>query len=732
VLLAASERKPVSAIIEINEDDAKTRELQFIGERLPELKAFYTFDSTSIQVHLNEANNLSFSPFGLVYLKFLAEETDKIRERLSELIIAKHPDNKLYLRCPGDSLVRDLLKDLSKDTNLEELKALAELSVDEEAKLLELDNQITHLKSQNLQPLIHQLQREIQDMRELRNRLEVIATRLDESTVQSINATILSFVETQRITETVGVSTFTRREFSQIGTPGWLEFIGLAKRLADAERPNEPYYPSEDDICLLCHQPLRDEGNEVIKRLWTFLQVGAQSELQTAREEVAHIKQSLQHMDLDFLDEESIYRRYLEDNKLDLLNKLQKSVELYREIRGTLTSNLESAVETHYVNVDPYLTELDAVISNISMRLHNLETEQGVKFELERLEEAFCLLKHRQTLSEILPDVEALVNEYIWIDKASKVGGNTKKITKKHNELFDKLVTQRFINKFEDTLKQLGRPLKVEILTRGSKGQTYRQIVLKSDSSNSKTKTDKVLSEGEKRAVAFADFITEVSLDDNSCGVILDDPVTSLDLEWRRVIAELLVEEAVQRQVIIFTHDISFMYILGDVASSKDITPDIHWIKRGEDDDKPGYVYLNNAPSLEKQYKKPNQAKAWYEQAKAENEPRKQLELLRQGIGALRTTYEAFVVFEVLQNVVQRFDDRLNIKSLESIAWHVDTGDVVKEINRKHAALSRYIEGHLHVDDSPHEPLSVTLLYREIEEFSALHTRFKALKNATK
>jgi wobble nucleotide-excising tRNase len=44
---------------------------------------------------------------------------------------------------------------------------------------------------------------------------------------------------------------------------------------------------------------------------------------------------------------------------------------------------------------------------------------------------------------------------------------------------------------------------------------------------------DKILSEGEKLAVALADFLTEVALDTTSRAIILDDPVTSLDLEWR-------------------------------------------------------------------------------------------------------------------------------------------------------------------------------------------------------
>ena len=73
---------------------------------------------------------------------------------------------------------------------------------------------------------------------------------------------------------------------------------------------------------------------------------------------------------------------------------------------------------------------------------------------------------------------------------------------------------------------------------------------------------DTVLSEGEKRAVALADFLTEVALDTGSGGIVLDDPVTSLDLEWSAVIASLLVNEAKKRQVVVFTHNLPFVHYL--------------------------------------------------------------------------------------------------------------------------------------------------------------------------
>ncbi|MEW5995511.1 MAG: AAA family ATPase [Candidatus Zixiibacteriota bacterium] len=67
-----------------------------------------------------------------------------------------------------------------------------------------------------------------------------------------------------------------------------------------------------------------------------------------------------------------------------------------------------------------------------------------------------------------------------------------------------------------------------------------------------------VLSEGERRALSLAAFLAEQSIGGGSGCLVFDDPVSSLDHWWAKVIADRLVEEARSRQVIVFTHDLVF------------------------------------------------------------------------------------------------------------------------------------------------------------------------------
>ena len=82
----------------------------------------------------------------------------------------------------------------------------------------------------------------------------------------------------------------------------------------------------------------------------------------------------------------------------------------------------------------------------------------------------------------------------------------------------------------------------------------------------------------------LAAFLAELSTAHNRSGVIFDDPISSLDHNFRELVAARMVIEAANgRQVIIFTHDIPFLMMLDDEARKQGHTPQYQSVNRAED-----------------------------------------------------------------------------------------------------------------------------------------------------
>ena len=103
----------------------------------------------------------------------------------------------------------------------------------------------------------------------------------------------------------------------------------------------------------------------------------------------------------------------------------------------------------------------------------------------------------------------------------------------------------------------------VDAETRGDRGNQKFKIQL---NSKAPAKVDAVASEGEQKCLALAGIFAELKIDRRKSGVVFDDPVNSMDHKWRRKIAKRLSDESINRQVIVFTHDLPFLKMLEEVS----------------------------------------------------------------------------------------------------------------------------------------------------------------------
>jgi ABC-type lipoprotein export system ATPase subunit len=697
-----------------------------VGDRCPQLSSIYVFDSSSVTSHLTKSNSLSFCPAGLDNLTKLGRALDEFNKRVEAQIAPVLTPHCFGLLFQGGSEVSELISQLDSKTDLKDLQQLAILSPSEEDEITELDKEIAKLKSEEVPDKLFRLRQTINDLGNLIRRLRLLQDGVKDEVMRGVREAVDSMVRAQAQAQSVGVDRFKSDAFKQVGSPLWQKFVAAAKALAEAER-EAGTYPAEGDSCLLCRQHLDEDARALLHSMWAFLDAEAKSLLGSARAALDEKRRALSRVDADCFNDQHVSYRHLQEHDPLLMGKVAAFVEAGRGRRESALRAINNLTfELSDDLPDAGVAEIEAIIERLEDSYAELDSKNPEQ-EIANLSSRLTALRHRQILRDNLPAITEDLRRRKRAEKIKKSLKNTRHITKKYDELFSMLVTSRYVETFDQILKELNCPLKIKLKTRAQKGETFRQIVLEVDPSAKEgvAKPDKILSEGEKRAVALADFLTEVALDEASRGVVLDDPVTSLDLDWKESVARRLVEEAKKHQVIVFTHDMPFLYLLSKYADKEEIIVSSHRIERGPVDNKPGYIYADSTALTERDAKKPIKALHYWDRARNEQSSERRKELLGYGFAALRETYEAFVIYELFGGVVRRFEQRIRIDSLKNVI--IEEG-VLADVMEKYGLLSSYMPGHLPIGDLAPQS-TPEMLQAEIDHFQELAKRHRAKIN---
>ena len=248
----------------------------------------------------------------------------------------------------------------------------------------------------------------------------------------------------------------------------------------------------------------------------------------------------------------------------------------------------------------------------------------------------------------------------------------TKAISDKAKELASQVVTAALKSALDTEFQALGvGHIKTKLNERVEYGKMKHKLVLDLPRT---MKLDEILSDGEQRAIAIGSFLAELHLAGHGGGIVFDDPVSSLDHNWRSNVARRLVEEAKKRQVIVLTHDTVFLGELRDVIEQKKVDYLIHHLEwRGGC---PGHVSAG-LPWHHKSYKdrldKHEKAqkvmeKTWPAYPNEEDNAK-----MHREYSLLRATIERVIQDVVFNGVVQRYRDWIRVDKLDGVVGFTNT-----------------------------------------------------------
>lgn len=537
----------------------------------PMLSAVSVFDSRTANVHVENTNELAYTPMPLQILAGLAQVCQDLKAELSadiRRLEEQIPQIISEPTCQDTTSVGRLLRSLSPKTKDEDVKALAGLTEAEETKLQSLDADLGGDPARTIRLLEQQSKR----VAETQNAAETLSNAVDDQSWHDLHKAYVSLTNAQAAAKAASENLFADDPLPDIGSEVWKALWIAARNYSEQSAYPDKDFPTTDpgDLCVLCHQPLNPDAANRMRRFEAFVQDESKRREEDARTAYDEAVQAFAEKRLSIRSLRAFIAFVRDDlGKEDLSKALRYSlVQTQWRARSILrTHRLQALPALPKPSVLP-IDEIKALKQEIDDRITALKADSAsperVALIAERDE-----LADRKWLSTIKDDVIVQIDRLKSIAalRAAVKDTATNKITTQSARIATALVTNRLRGQFAVEVDKLGvAGLAIELQqAKTSAGVPFFQVRLINKPSEP---VGKVLSEGEHRCVALAAFLAELSTIEAQSAIVFDDPVSSLDHLHRDKVAERLAAVGQSRQVIVFTHDLAFLLLLSEACKA--------------------------------------------------------------------------------------------------------------------------------------------------------------------
>jgi hypothetical protein len=634
--------------------------IEWRGEQgMDPLTRIDVFDSRAAVVHLEENLTYAYTPADLALFPLIHDGLEKVRAKLDGAQRETAPKgNPFAIRFPPESRLMPKIEVLGSSTDLRELEDLAQVSEVEEASLPGLREKVEALRSGNLQARFQVARRE-----------------------QGIYSRAADLAETLRGFDHVAHGTALRRlreaeaaharatqdAFAADALPGvlgdeWRAFIEASEDYIQATGL-EPY-PAKGTHCIYCRQPLGDAAVALVQKYRDFRNDALRAAVETAKREIHALTAGVSATDPEGLREElqKIAESLADGADLPLaLAEARTVAETVKSTRAAITAGEPSEPPS-----------LDLEEAGRSLRMHAAELaraaddlrKQGEDRRRALDEESAKLrdIEDRLALRGMLPGIRSHVEAAIWADRAGaqlrRFQGIKRGITETSKHASARVLDRDFGRRFADECEALRAP-RVTLDFPGREGEARRRKLLAPGHG-----VEEILSEGEQKVIALADFLAEGSLKRDRSPIVLDDPVTSLDHKRLQHVVDRLVDLSRERQVIVFTHDIWFAAEL--LARFEHEARDCAFYDITSEDGRIGTVARGSHPRTDTFKDRSKRVQRFVDEAAKESGEIRQA-LIERGYSELRGACEIVVETDLLGGVTQRYRPNVRMSGLDQI-----------------------------------------------------------------
>ena len=579
-VFASEQPPPAEARIRYRIEEAEVRETTWRdGEDGPsDVAHLSVFDSHNAKLYVDERNRIDYLPYEIELLTRFGQLLTSLREKLSAEIRMVEPRLQVNLSIgytpgtPVSELVDGLRPQPSTSDipTIEDITALGTWTDDLEKKLETLNRTIgadPKVRADRCCRVRDILSTLIQELTKARDALsQARAAELKEAASHA--------VATARAASIAATTLFKDEPLSHVGSDPWKLMFQHAKEYSKLAYPDvEPPTTRESDLCVLCHQPLTEEAAERLRRFESYISGGASRDTEKAAAMRNAKSEAIRTIQLRSAEDvRSLLSEFasLSDTRAETAASVETFIRVTHERRKKLLAAGESGDFSNIPELnDSVIKQLCAENRTLMDEAATYDRESRDDAERKNLRMQPAVLSDRKRLSENLETICARRNDLELVIRLRDCVGavKTNAVSYKVSALRRELVTKDLRKRIHAEIEALDLahiPLRIdEDSQRGESGFAVRLDAQRTVASRD------VLSEGEQRALGVACFLADVNGQPGKHGIIVDDPVSSLDhVRIRRVADRLVKEAAAGRQVIVFTHNLLFYSEVRSLAAA--------------------------------------------------------------------------------------------------------------------------------------------------------------------
>ena len=693
-------------------------------EQTEVLPAITVFDRHAASVYVKQKNDVWFRPFGLDIPDDLADICKKIKEWLTDekTQLEKNRDPRFNKPTWSDhSAIGKVLSRLNHNTNLDTAVSNEPLSHQEKSRLSTLSSDLSLPPS-----TVAKAQRDYANQLDNAARyLEKIEQDLSDVAIQSIRKLERQAVRARMAATAAAHDAFSEFDIENIGESVWKELWESARSFSKVARTDGINFPPvEGDNCVLCHQEIDKHSAKVMRGFENFVKRDTQAKALEHEQKFNEARERLAEIKISIRDVSPAYKGMKEKNS-PLARQLIKYLAVARVLRHQILLTFSGQSIGGSLNLPKSIQDEIAKESSAARSYaKNIESPSGDSVRKALLAELGSL-EDRSRFEELMSIAKSEIGRLKDLKRITDCisDASTNSITRLGNDIADEILTSRMNNRLKKEIKKLaGDRFRVKLKrSRGRFGSPQYEMKLESAD---KADIQIVLSEGELTCVSLSSYLTEIANADHKSALVFDDPISSLDHKWRARVAKRLVDEADNRQVIVFTHDMMFTHELQTAATEQQTPLALSYLARsgsasGYINEGLPWIASNVASRLQTLRERVNEAKSMDEES------------YRSEVGkiydALRATWERAIEEIVFADVVMR-----NREYIQTAQFHKVTALEMNDISIFKAGFKKchkYVDAHDTSLGSNLEPPDHHEIARDINALDTWATSLRAKMN---